>query len=126
MTVRASRERLPVACARAGTVDAEPGALVWAAVRPEKIAMARQPPASSGDNCLAATVVDIGYLGDMSLYKVRLAGGTQMKAAVANIGRRPDGEAPGFDDEVWLDLAAGGDDRADALGGRACGAVLAE
>jgi putrescine transport system ATP-binding protein len=86
----------------AGTVDAEPGALVWAAVRPEKIAMARQPPASSGDNCLAATVVDIGYLGDMSLYKVRLAGGTQMKAAVANIGRRPDGEAPGFDDEVWL------------------------
>jgi putrescine transport system ATP-binding protein len=86
----------------AGKVDAEPGAPVWAAVRPEKIAMARQPPASSGDNCLAATVVDIGYLGDMSLYKVRLAGGAQMKAAIANIGRRPDGEAPSFDEEVWL------------------------
>ena len=66
--------------------------------------MARQPPASSGDNCLAATVVDIGYLGDMSIYKVRIAGGTQMKAAIANIGRRPDGEAPAFDDEVWLIL----------------------
>jgi hypothetical protein len=38
----------------------------------------------------------------MSLYKVRLAGGTQMKAAIANIGRRPDGEAPAFDEEVWL------------------------
>ena len=86
----------------AGKVDAEPGAPVWAAVRPEKIAMTRQPPASSGDNCLAATVVDIGYLGDMSLYKVRIAGGTQMKAAIANIGRRPDGEAPAFDEEVWL------------------------
>ena len=86
----------------AGRVDAEPGAPVWAAVRPEKIAMTRQPPASSGDNCLAATVVDIGYLGDMSLYKVRIAGGAQMKAAIANIGRRPDGEAPAFDEEVWL------------------------
>jgi putrescine transport system ATP-binding protein len=86
----------------AGKVDAEPGAPVWAAVRPEKIAIARQPPASSGDNCLAATVVDIGYLGDMSLYKVRIVGGTQMKAAIANIGRRPDGEAPAFDEEVWL------------------------
>jgi len=64
--------------------------------------MARQPTASSGDNCVAAAVVDIGYLGDMSLYKVRLAGGTQMKAAIANIGRRPDGEAPAFDEEVWL------------------------
>jgi putrescine transport system ATP-binding protein len=86
----------------AGKVDAEPGAPVWAAVRPEKIAMARQPPASSGDNCLAATVVDIGYLGDMSVYKLRIAGGTQMQATIANIGRRPSGEAPGFDDEVWL------------------------
>jgi putrescine transport system ATP-binding protein len=85
----------------AGKVDAEPGALVWAAVRPEKIAVAREPPAFAGDNNIAATVVDIGYLGDMSIYKLRLAGGAQMKAAIANIGRFT-GQAAGFDEEVWL------------------------
>ncbi len=85
----------------AGNVDAEPGALVWAAVRPEKITIAHEPPASGGDNCVAATVVDIGYLGDMSVYKLRTAGGAQMKAAIANIGR-PAGQAAGFNDEVWL------------------------
>src|SRR5690349_1642565 len=47
----------------AGKVDAEPGAQVWAAVRPEKIAIAREPPTSGDDNSIAATVVDIGYLG---------------------------------------------------------------
>ena len=46
-------------------------------------------------------MVDIGYLGDMSVYKLRIAGGTQMKAAIANIGR-PTGEVAGFDEEVWL------------------------
>ena len=86
----------------AGKADAEPGATVWAAVRPEKIAMARQPPGANGDNCVAATVADIGYLGDISLYKLRLADGMQVKAAVANIGRNPAGDAPGFDEEVWL------------------------
>ena len=85
----------------AAKVDAEPGAQVWAAVRPEKIAIAREPPTSGDDNSIAATVVDIGYLGDMSVYKLRIAGGTQMKAAIANIGR-PTGEVAGFDEEVWL------------------------
>jgi putrescine transport system ATP-binding protein len=85
----------------ASKVDAAPGALVWAAVRPEKIAMAREPPAFGGDNSIAATVVDVGYLGDMSVYKLRIAGGAQMKAAIANIGR-PTGEVAGSDEEVWL------------------------
>ena len=85
----------------AAKVDAEPGAPVWGAVRPEKIAIAREPPASGGDNCVAATVVDIGYLGDMSVYKLRVAGGAQMKAAIANIGRSS-GEGAGFDEQVWL------------------------
>src|SRR6516164_5541607 len=85
----------------AAKVDAESGAPVWAAVRPEKIAIAREPPASGGDNGVAATVVDIGYLGDMSVYKLRIAGGAQMKAAIANIGR-PTAEVAGFDEEVWL------------------------
>ena len=52
-------------------------------------------------NSIAATVVDIGYLGDLSIYKLRCDGGTQIKAAVANTGRSSE-EAIGWDDKVWL------------------------
>jgi putrescine transport system ATP-binding protein len=89
----------------AGKIDAEPGVVVWAAVRPEKIAIAREPAAPDADNCVAGTVADIGYLGDMSIYKLRLADGTQMKAAIANVGRRA-GATVGFDEEVWLSWPA--------------------
>jgi putrescine transport system ATP-binding protein len=55
-------------------------------------------------NSIAATVGDIGYLGDLSIYKLRCDGGTQIKAAVANTGRSGD-EAIGWDDRVWLSFA---------------------
>jgi putrescine transport system ATP-binding protein len=49
-------------------------------------------------------VWDIGYLGDVSIYKVQLADGTQMKASVANVTRLV--ERPiGWDDEVVLSWA---------------------
>ena len=50
---------------------------------------------------IAATVVDIGYLGDLSIYKLRCDGGVQIKAAVANTGRSAK-SAIGWDDKVWL------------------------
>jgi len=53
----------------AARVGAEPGQVVWAAVRPEKVRIARAPPAAGSDNSVAATVVDVAYLGDTSLYK---------------------------------------------------------
>ncbi len=56
---------------------------------------------SGAENCLAATVVDVGYLGDLSIYKLRCDGGLQIKAAIANTGRSAE-EAIGWDDKVWL------------------------
>ena len=51
--------------------------------------------------CVRGRVVDIGYLGDKSVYKVGLADGTQMKASVANVTRIV--ERPiSWDDEVLL------------------------
>jgi putrescine transport system ATP-binding protein len=48
--------------------------------------------------------MDIGYLGDLSIYKVKLDGGFVMKAAVANMTRLT--ERPiGWDDRVWLTWA---------------------
>jgi putrescine transport system ATP-binding protein len=87
-----------------GCAEAKPGDTVWAALRPEKVRIARDPPASTEENCVAGTVDNIGYLGDLSIYKVRLDNGFVMKAAVANVTRLI--ERPiGWDDRVWLSWA---------------------
>ena len=43
--------------------------------------VAREVRRTDAENCLAGTVVEIGYLGDLSIYKVRLADGSRVKAA---------------------------------------------
>ena len=87
-------------------IAAEPNTVVWVAVRPEKMRITRAAPdrLSGAANSIAATVGDIGYLGDLSIYKLRCDGGTQIKAAVANTGRSGE-EAIGWDDRVWLSFA---------------------
>jgi putrescine transport system ATP-binding protein len=89
--------RLRVA-AKAG---AAPGAMVWVAVRPERLRINRQPPLPGLDNCVAATVVDIGYFGDGSVYKLRIRDGSLLKAAVANLGAAGDGIIA-VGEQVWL------------------------
>ncbi|HML08610.1 MAG TPA: ABC transporter ATP-binding protein [Xanthobacteraceae bacterium] len=85
----------------AAVVEAEPGAMVWVAVRPEKVRVGREPPAPEPANSLAGTIVDIGYLGDMSVYKLRTDEGVQVKAAIANAGSLSE-RAIGVDERVWL------------------------
>jgi putrescine transport system ATP-binding protein len=89
-------------------IDAEPHVTVCVAVRPEKIRISHeQPPAgknSGQENCVAATVMEIGYLGDLSIYKLRVADGSLLKAAVANTGRAGE-RAIGWDQRVWLSWA---------------------
>jgi putrescine transport system ATP-binding protein len=83
--------------------DVRAGDAVWIAVRPEKVRISQQPPAAAtaAVNCIAGQVWDIGYLGDMSIYKVRLDNGFVMKAAAPNMTRLI--ERPfGFDERVWL------------------------
>jgi putrescine transport system ATP-binding protein len=92
----------PLMVAHAG--PAETGATVWIALRPEKLQMAAQRPPASDENSFSGRVEDIGYLGDVSLYKVRLENGPLVKAAVANRTRliaRPVGSG----DRVWLSFA---------------------
>jgi putrescine transport system ATP-binding protein len=73
------------------SIDAAPGAPIWVAVRPERMRMSREQPSHGLENCIAATVIEVGYLGDLSIYQLRMADGSRLKAAVANSGR--DGEA---------------------------------
>jgi putrescine transport system ATP-binding protein len=82
-------------------VDAVPGATVWMALRPEKLRLAAGPPGDAGENCARGTVLDIGYLGSLSVYQVALDNGTVMRAAVANATRLIE-QPIGRDDRVWL------------------------
>ena len=84
--------------------DAKPGDTVWVALRPEKIRIGREPPLSAGENCAVGRVENIAYLGDLSVYKVRLDTGLVLKATVANVTRLV--ERPiDWDDRVWLTWA---------------------
>jgi putrescine transport system ATP-binding protein len=82
-------------------IAAERRAMVWVAVRPERMRIAREKPPPSAENTAAGTIVETGYLGELSVYQIRLADGSRVKAAVANTGGR---NARGFgqDDAVWL------------------------
>jgi len=91
-----------------GKIDAEPNATVWVAVRPEKIRLipcAVEPTQrANAENCVLATVVDIGYLGDLSLYKLRTEAGVPLQAAIANIGPLT-ARGISWNDQVWLSFA---------------------
>jgi putrescine transport system ATP-binding protein len=86
------------------SAQAKPGDTVWVALRPEKVRIAHEAPATAGENCLSGQVWNIGYLGDVSIYQVRLDNGFVIKAALANMTRLV--ERPiGWDDRVWLSWA---------------------
>jgi putrescine transport system ATP-binding protein len=89
----------------AAKIDAAPGATVWAAVRPEKMRLAQTAPSPGPDseNCVAATVVDIGYLGDLSIYRLRTDADVPLQAAIVNASRLAE-PAIGWDDKVWLNF----------------------
>ena len=77
------------------------GAKVAIALRPEKLRIAAAVSGADDGNAVRGRVWDIGYLGDKSVYKIRLADGTQMKASVANVTRIVERPIT-WDDEVLL------------------------
>ena len=48
------------------------GSRAWVAIRPEKIHLSKEPPTEQGVNQTTGMVDDIGYLGNTSIYKIRL------------------------------------------------------
>jgi putrescine transport system ATP-binding protein len=88
----------------AATSAAKPGDSVAVALRPEKIRIGREvPPAMA--NAVEGEIATIGYLGDFSVYKVKLADGFVLEAAAANVTRVV--ERPvSIGDRVWLSWAS--------------------
>jgi putrescine transport system ATP-binding protein len=81
-------------------VEAAAGTAVWVALRPEKLRVATAPPGAS-ENCVEGRIAEIAYLGNVSVYKVRLANGFVVKAQLPNLTRVV--ERPiATNDRVWL------------------------
>lgn len=71
------------------------------AIRPEKIRVTRAAPANSTKNAAKGTMWDIGYLGDMTVYHVKLDSGQVVKASAMNAVREVENPL-GYDEEVWI------------------------
>jgi putrescine transport system ATP-binding protein len=90
--------RLAVSTRDAGTIFvAEPRqpvtkTAICVAIRPEKVKLSRRGPAADADharaiNRLEGVITDVGYLGGMTSYKVKLDTGAMLRSSMANTAR---------------------------------------
>jgi len=79
------------------------GTRVWAAIRPEKIRISRTPPESITSNQMKGIIDDIGYLGKLSTYRVRVGDDTVIEITSPNLSRPKDGSLLlDWEDEIYL------------------------
>ena len=81
-------------------VSSAPGATVWAAIRPEKVHLGREKPASP-DNWAMGVVRDIAYMGDLSVYLLRLDSGKVVRVTQPNVFRHAEDRIT-WDERVYL------------------------
>jgi putrescine transport system ATP-binding protein len=82
-------------------VAAPPNAALCVAVRPEKITLSHEAPARTGENCAQGIVEGIAYMGDMSVFNVRLDSGKFVKVTQPNLVRHAE-DMITWDQRVWL------------------------
>ncbi len=80
-------------------ISAPPEAIVWVAIRPEKVFMSTAQP-EGADNVVHGAVQDIAYLGDLSIYLVKLPTGKVVRVTQPNTSRHA--EAITWDQQVYL------------------------
>ena len=81
-----------------------PGETCWFAIRPEKVHVSRTRP-DDAQNALEGEVWDIAYLGDMTIFNVRLDSGKVVQAAVLNRSRLVE-DPIGYEERIWLSFPA--------------------
>ncbi len=67
-------------------VSGTEGMVLWVALRPEKIRMTTQN-GPLGTNEMDGIITEIAYLGDISIYHVRVTGGKTVKVTLPNLSR---------------------------------------
>ena len=77
------------------------GSAVGFAIRPEKMRVGRTAPANPSVNASRGELWDIGYLGDMTVFHVKLQSGTIVKASSLNAQRSVEDPFI-YDQEVWV------------------------
>jgi putrescine transport system ATP-binding protein len=80
---------------------------LWFAIRPEKLRLTRERPGQP-HNVFPVLVEEVAYMGNLSIYRLRLDSGKVLKATKANLTRF-DEDAISWDERVWAawDDAAG-------------------
>jgi len=79
------------------------GTRVWTAIRPEKIKVSKTPPESVESNQMKGAIDDIGYLGKLSTYRVRVGDDTIIEITSPNLSRPRDGSlVHDWEDEIYL------------------------
>ena len=84
--------------------EATEGSSVAFAIRPEKIKVSSKPPADGASNVMEGEIWDLAYLGDMTVYHVKLADGQVVKASALNSARTMD-DPLSWHDRAWISFA---------------------
>ena len=81
--------------------EIEKGEKVWIAVRPEKISIAKEPVEGERVTSLKGIVWDIGYYGNLSVYRVKTEAGKVVQVSTQNQRRLAEGTID-WDEEVYI------------------------
>jgi len=84
-----------------GNHSLQAGQPVCIAVRPEKIFISKQEPDNDEDTRIPGIVYDLGYFGNLSLYRIRLQSGKVIQVSAQNRTRSAERQLE-WDDEVWV------------------------
>jgi putrescine transport system ATP-binding protein len=81
-------------------VSTAPEAIVWTAVRPEKMTLSREQP-QEPNNRTTGVIKEIAYMGDMSIYLLQLDSGKTVRVTQPNVVRHAEDRFT-WDDRVWI------------------------
>ncbi|MGE0502829.1 MAG: ABC transporter ATP-binding protein [Rhizobiaceae bacterium] len=81
--------------------DSQAGGEVSFAIRPEKIRVSSKRPGDASVNAVEGEVFDIAYLGDMTVYHVKLRDGQVVRASTMNSARLVE-DALTWHDRAWV------------------------
>ncbi len=85
-------------------ISCAPNQKVYVALRPEKIKVSRRKPDQShlnGANCIVGTIEEIAYMGSMSVFRIRLPSGKEVRVTQPNFSRNM-GERFTWEDQVYM------------------------
>ena len=85
--------------------EARQGQKAWFAIRPEKIKVSSKRPANAEYNAAEGEIWDIAYLGDMTVYHVKLSDGRVIKTSSVNSARVIKDPLT-WHDRAWISFAS--------------------